>query len=240
MLSFFYGTDRTARLKTVTEYIKTFQNPHVERLNADTFSKRVIDASLERLSLFGDIQVVILEECATSVPEIFEYIKKNIDGIVSSPTVVIVAQDSFLKKDQKYFSNDNISIVHTGDERKEVVRSKTLFALTDALAANSKKDVWVLYIKECEKGTRTEEIFGVLFWMLKILRIRLEKNITEADISKLGIHPFVWQKAGKGAKNFTKEKLDRMITSLVSLFHNSRNKGIDMQVLLEEWILREV
>jgi DNA polymerase III delta subunit len=240
MLSFFYGTDRTTRLEAVTEYIKTLQNPHVERLNEDTFSERVINTSLDRTSLFGDTQVVILEDCATNNQDIFEYIKKNTDAIISSQTVVIATQDSLLKKDQKYLSHPDISIQHTGDEKKEGNRSKTLFALTDALAEKSKKDVWVLYLKECEQGTRVEEIFGVLFWILKILRLRHEKDIGEAEISKLGIHPFVWQKAGRGAKNFTKEKLDNMIVSLTTLFHDARKKGIDLEILLEEWILREI
>lgn len=240
MLSFFYGTDRAARLEAVTEYIKTLEHPHVERLNDDTFSERVFDASLQRTSLFGGTQVMILEDCVISNGDIFDFFKKNMDAIVSSQTVVVVTQDSFLKKDQKYFSHPDISIRHTGDEKKDGGRSKTLFALTDALAANSKKDVWVLYLKECEQGTRPEEIFGVLFWMLKILRLRHEKDITEKDLSTLGIHPFVWQKAGYGAKNFTKEKLDDMIVSLTTLFHDARKKGMDLEVLLEEWILREI
>ncbi len=240
MLSFFYGTDYRARLEAVTLYIKTLQNPHVERLTADTFSERVFNASLERNSLFGDAQVVILEDCATSNGDVLQFLKNNIDAIVVSPTVVIATQDSFLKKDQKYFTHPDISIEHTGDEKREGIRSKTLFALTDALAANSKKDVWVLYLKECEQGTRPEEIFGVLFWMLKILRLRHEKDIRETELSKLGIHPFVWQKAGHGAKNFTKEKLDGMIVSLTIIFHEARKKGIDLEILLEEWILREI
>jgi hypothetical protein len=83
-------------------------------------------------------------------------------------------------------------------------------------------------------GLSAEEIIGTLWWQLKTLRLAmLTKSAEEA-----GVKDFPYNKAKRALKNFKDGEIETLSLRLLNLYHDGHAGKCDIDLALEEWVLR--
>jgi len=110
-----------------------------------------------------------------------------------------------------------------------------VFSLTDAIGRRDRKSAWVIFQETVLSGLSPEELHGTIFWQIK--NILLVKRSGEISASTLGMKPFVFNKTASFAKNFSESELKKMISEIVSMYHNARKGGVPIEAGIERFIL---
>ncbi len=229
MLFVFAGKDavqvRQAAHKKIGELNK--QNDEVERIDADSYMPNIVVDAIESSSLFGGSQIVLIDE-PQSDEDLIDEVEKNLKEIGQSDNTFVVIEGVVkapLKK--KYQKHGEFIEVETKEEKS----TYNVFAFTDALLAKDKKQLWLL-LQESE-GVPREEIIGVLFWQIKILRLAERTSSPE----EAGQKPFVYNKAKRALSKFKEGEVDALSRSLIEIYHKAHQGEGDMEVMFEEWTL---
>jgi DNA polymerase III delta subunit len=107
------------------------------------------------------------------------------------------------------------------------------FALSDALLNRNRKDLWMLLLEAKQRGTAAEETHGIIWWQMKAVKLAIEsKDAKEADLS-----PFVFTKAKRAEKIFSKEELGTMLFQLTSMYHDAHRGEKELWDEMEKWAL---
>src|SRR3989344_5543768 len=112
-------------------------------------------------------------------------------------------------------------------ERKYIVYVGGVFENKDI------KEAWVLYQKALAADISPEEVHGILFWQVKNIAVVQEAR----DSKESGLSPFVFMKAKQFASRFKEGEIETKATELVSLFHEGRRGGSELDIALERFIL---
>lgn len=179
-------------------------------------------------SLFSGKQVFLLDTPSERI-EAYEDIMGDLELLKESVHDFILIEHAILAGDKKKFS--------AYGEMHEIVGEKKVsfntFALTDALCMRDKKTLWLLLMDAWKAGVPNEEIVGILFWQVKILRL-VEKT---ESAEEAGQKPFVYQKAKRALGKFKSGELERLSRELLVLYHEGHMGKADMSLALEKWVL---
>ncbi|MBP9843102.1 MAG: hypothetical protein KBC62_03795, partial [Candidatus Pacebacteria bacterium] len=108
------------------------------------------------------------------------------------------------------------------------------FTIAEALAKKDKRQIWVLLQQARLLGIRDEETIGILWWQLKALR--LAKRTNTPDEANMKEYPF--KKAKQALRNFKDGEVEALSRSLLELYHLAHQGKRDMDMALEEWVLK--
>ena len=247
MLYFLHGDDTSNSRKKLKSLLDSLfakkPNAGFFKLEADNFS----EAKLEELSggqgLFERKYIVqmdgLFEDKNTA-----ELLLQKITDLKNSENVFIFIERKvgrpILKKIKKVADKiQEFSLRKTAGKSDAVgggsaAADFNIFSLADAFGQGDKKKLWVLYQKARMKNISPEEVSGILFWQLKCLfQVRDARNAKEA-----GLKPFVFTKAKNFSQNYSKEKLLKMSSDLVAIYHEARRSGLVFDLGLEKFILK--
>ncbi len=232
MIYVFYGTDRegaVAKLHSTLQILKG-KKPDAERItfSPENWEESAFEASIERQGLFEKKSIVVLDSLLSYAPA-KEFVMEHLVEMEESENVFLILEKSILAGPLGKIKKVSEKV----EEFKAVEgRRFTPFPLSDAWARGDKKNAWVLY-QEALKKMSPEEIHGALFWQVKAMI--LASNSKSAKES--GLSPFVFSKSASFAKGKSQEKLKRTLGELLSLYHDARKGGGELEIALERFIL---
>lgn len=234
MIYLMHGTDhKKARDKTraLTDALqKKKPDALFYRITTQNYAENPIESLVSGQGLFESKYIVFYDNIFEA-KEIKEKLTVALAEIKESDNIFI-----FLEKEIDKKTLDKIS--KYAEKVQEFTASETKkkkeynpFAISDALHARDKKRLWMLLLEAKNKGNAAEEIHGIIWWQVKVLKLAsMSKNAKEADLS-----PFVFSKAKVSADGFSKEQIDGMLSDLVSMYHDAHRGEKDFWVELERW-----
>lgn len=190
----------------------------------------ILSDLLGSVSLFGGEKVVVFDTLSES-KEVFEDCISCVKELGASKNHFILIEGTLLAGDKKKLSGHADTFVELTKEKGETFNA---FSLTDAYTARDKKRLWLLLNEAWQYGLSNEEIAGVLFWQIKILRLVARTKSAE----EAGQKPFVYDKAKRALQNFKPGELDQMSRDLLAVYHDGHNGKCDMRIALEKWVLQ--
>ncbi len=229
MLKVFYGTDRTAvRDAAQKEYEKVGVAPTI--IEDMTYVSGAVASAVGAASLFGGTECFVLD-----TPSGDDDFEKEVTGslkeLAASQNIFIVLESALLADAKKKYGKHTTTIEEFAATKSERFNS---FAIAEALAKKDKKNMWVLLNQAQAAGLRNEEIIGMLWWQLKALRLaRLTSSAEEA-----GMKDFPYKKATQSLRNFKGGEVEQLSRSLLELYHLAHQGKRDMDLALEEWVLK--
>ena len=123
---------------------------------------------------------------------------------------------------------------------REMVKGKineNIFALTDAIGANNKGRALELIAHEIEAGAAETYLLFMIIRQFKIMlqvRVGMDQNLSPKEIaSELKIHPFVVQKSFGQVRNFSSEKLIKIISKLIQVDSDMKSGKQDLLTALD-------
>lgn len=236
MIYFFYGTDHSKIKesfdKLLASLLKKRNDATVVRISDENYEANPLQSLIESQSLFGGNYIVVLFKQFINEDiknDFLTYIKE----INESKNLFLVVEEYLSSADLKKIEKNSEKVVEYNEKEKNEIQRFQIFSLTDALGAKDKKLLWTLYQKALSHNVSPEEVHGILFWQIKSLLTAYEsKSAQEA-----GMKPFVYSKAKGYLKNYSETELKILSSKLVSLFHDSRRGGPDLNEALEGFIL---
>ena len=236
MLYVYYGEDiDTARRKvqkTVVAMLGKSPDALHFRITTDSLIEYDIDELTLSQGLFKSEYIVVLDTLfQTKEGEVF--VLENLQKLKEAPHPFLLLEGKLLavtrKKLEKYAEKVN---EFTLTEKK--VKEYNIFALSDALGARDVRRLWTLFREAKERGTKDEEIHGILFWMMKSLVI-VSKTTQASDA---GMKPYTFQKAKANLHNFTTQRdVEKKCATLTLLPQRARREGVTLEIFLEQFIL---
>ena len=231
MLYVFFGKDAiTVREKAFAQMgTLTTDALAIVRVTDEEYCEGMLAAFAEGVSLFGEIQVILLD--TPSSDAVFnEAVLMNAEVLAQSQNHFVIIEESLLAPQKKIYTAHAQKIEEC---QGDTVAKFNTFALTDAFLKRDKKLLWMLYSQAKEAGVSNEEIAGILFWQIKLLRVVEKTKNSEAS----GQKPFVYNKAKRALMNFKKGELHTLSRTLVQLYHDGHGGKVDMGNALEQWVL---
>lgn len=235
MLYLFYGTDETkTRAKvqdTVAALLKREPNASHVHFNEETFTQELLLEHLGGQGLFAGRVLVVLDHILGDKDKKEEFLEQLKD-IKTSENIFILLEGKLDKKTANRLENQSektqeFSLKPTTSNLKP---SFSIFKLTDALGNRSRKKAWVEYQRALRSGSRPEEIHGMLFWQTKSMLLVAQKATS-------GLKPFVVSKSKSFLNNWTEDELKKLSSNLVSIYHNSRRGGPELEIAIEQLVL---
>lgn len=199
------------------------------QLSAETYTPGVLAEMASASSLFTDQEVVLVDSFSLD-EETFEELLASVEALATSTNIFVVIEDALTAEQKKVFSTHAIKMVEV---KKAATKKFNPFLLADGLAHRDKKSLWLLLNEAWRNGVSNEEIVGILFWQIKVLRLaECTRSASEA-----GQKPFVYDKAKRALQKFKKGELEKMSREVVSMYHDGHLGKRDMSLALERWVL---
>ena len=122
----------------------------------------------------------------------------------------------------------------TKEEKLEAIGEKIdFFEYADVFASGDKKNIWAKYREAVDKGVPAEEIHSIFFWQARtMLSAVLSKTQAES-----GLKPFPYQKGRSAGLKYGEERLRKINSQLVSVYHEAHRGEGDLYNGLERIIL---
>ncbi len=226
MLYVYYGTDEVAARSAA---LAALGKKEVVRVEGRDYVEGQLLSLAEGNSLFGGTSAYLLDTPSDN-QSFFDAVLDNAEQLSESPHLFVVVDKALLAADKKILSKSVGEIV---EFKKVATATFNQFALTDALAARDKRQLWLLLQESWQHGSATEEIIGILWWQLKTMRLAaLTKTATEA-----GMKDFPYRKAKSALSVFPLALVEEKSLSLTKLYHDARWGKGSMDQLLEMWVL---
>lgn len=226
MLYVYYGSDTN---KVRAEALAKLETTNFSRIEASNFNVGQVLSSAEGQSLFGGNEAYLLDNPSEN-SEYWNEVLNGLDTLAKSEHLFVLVEAAILAEDKK-------KITKFAAEITEYKKTKTdefnQFALTDALAARDKRQLWLLLQESLKNGSVAEEIIGILWWQLKTMRLAaLTASATEA-----GMKDYPYKKAKAALLKFPLPLVVEKSRSLTALYHDARSGKGDMLEQLEVWTL---
>jgi DNA polymerase III delta subunit len=233
MLAVFFGSDQMAVREEVHKYIDSIieVGQDIERIEGDGLEKGALISLASSEVLFGKPPVYLIDTLSNQT-EMFEDLLEQLEVLAKSPFYFVVLEKDLNANSKKQFTK-HASVIN---EFKKSTENKTFnsFLLAEALVNKDKKQLWILLQEARKNNISSEEIIGILWWQLKTIRLaKLTKNAEEA-----GVKDFPYNKAKRALKNFKDGELETLSLNLLTLYHNGHAGKRDIDLALEEWVLR--
>jgi len=187
---------------------------------------------LDSASLFGDQPSVVFtdDEASEIEKDILESVSKSPNQFLlfGKETIAFVKVLEKLKAD--------ISVVK---DPKELVKKETplVFKITNAISAGDKKMTWLNFMASMEAGEPAESIHGGLLWFFKNLYL-YELSLKEKFSH--GINPYVASGLKSALNKIGENRSKEIYKELTFLLSNSRFKGTDTNIAIEDFILKKI
>lgn len=220
MLYILEGVDRDQKQKELQKIIKKHSPDTVLRFEA--WNEGVVEY-IDSVDLFGETKLVVLYDAVLDDIVSFAEDLKN-----SKNTFVCMYNKSLTVQQKKLVAG--IELVSCLSSKKSDPEFNT-FALTDALVARDKKNLWVLYQKARKQGVSEQEIVPILVWQLKTMVL-----VAKTSVSESGLKPFVYNKTKKSLEKYSLSEIENLYTQFVSMYHGAR-RGSVLHTDLERAIL---
>ena len=232
MLHVYYGADRTRVRNQAADFATQNLPPDGTQtiIDAQNYAPGVVADALGATSLFGGEEWFLFDTPSTEA-DFADEVKTNLKEMAESENVFIVLEGALLAAAKKTFTKHAATIEEFAATKAE--RFNT-FAIADALTARDRRKLWVLLQEARLEGLAPEEIIGVLWWQVKSLRLaELTKSANEA-----GMKDFTYNKAKRALTKFKPGEVLALSYSLMSLYHDGHSGVRDINLALEQWILR--
>jgi len=231
MLHAFFGTDTVGVREKVHAFVVSNEEKGSElvRILPEQFVPSALEDAAGSTSLFGSEYIFVIDTPSEDA-SMFDYVFGHLDILKESPHTFVLIEGELKAAEKK-------ALTRHAEELVEVTGGKAerfnVFGFADALGRRDKKSLWILCATAKGEGVTAEEIIGILFWQLKVLRLVSRTSSPEES----GQKPFVFNKA-KGALNKFKEgELDVLSRSLLRLYHDGHGGVHDIDLALERWVL---
>ena len=139
-------------------------------------------------------------------------------------------EQSLFKEYQGVFEGEE----ETTKEKKSFVWSFSPFALQDAIGDKNAKKAWIEYHRIRISRIEAEEIIHKIINKVRDMNMIL----SGAGAEDLNMKDFPYNKSKEDLKNWKPEELKRFYTDLVSIYHESRMGGEDVDTALEKILLK--
>lgn len=233
MLTVFYGNDqikvRSEAHKYIDSLVKTGQT--VVRIESDNYEAGQLLNLSSATVLFG-VSPIYLIDTLSNQADSYEELLETLESLATSTENFVVIEKDLNASDKKHFAKqtDNLN-----EYKKAGVETRfNVFAMAEALVNKDKRQLWVLLQEAKRNGLSAEEIIGTLWWQLKTLRLAtLTKSAEEA-----GVKDFPYNKAKRALKNFKDGEIESLSFKLLNLYHDGHRGECDIDLALEEWVLK--
>jgi DNA polymerase III delta subunit len=232
MLYVYYGTD------TIGVRQRAFSQLHkaeaggasVTRIESEQYMPGLLADLVGAVSLFGGTQAYLLDT-PSSDSDFNEGVLNHLSAFAESPSIFVVIEGSLLAPEKKLYAPHATEF----EEVKGAAAERyNIFALADAFSRKDKKSLWLLLQEARLAGLSAEEIIGTLWWQLKTLRLA---SVT-GSAAEAGMKDFPYQKAKRSLVHFKPNELTTLSQQLLTLYHDGHGGRRDIDVALEEWVLK--
>jgi DNA polymerase III delta subunit len=232
MVKLFYGNDVVGVRHATTKWLESFEKTDltIVRYTADGYVPGLIKNLLSSVSLFGGASVVVFDSPREDVLFNTE-LQECLAELVAATELFAVIEQSLLAAELKPYKTAGVDC----EEFKKTSEDRfNPFSLNEALLLRDKKILWVLLQEAKQKQIPTEELIGIVWWQLKVLRLAACTNTAaEADQKD-----YPYKKAKQALSRFKSGELESLSASLLQVYHDGHGGVRDIDVALEEWVLR--
>lgn len=209
MFNFYVGTDAEKVRSAVYKELAQAKKENVRITDAHSLSD-LTSVLQQGESLFGEKKMIVLDSLlGGSNEELATKLLSSLAFLRKSKERFVVVEGSIDASTRKMIEK-HAEHTFRFDLPKKAERN-TIFDLANAMQSGNKKTLWIAYHRELQKGSAPEAIQGVLFWAAKQM-----VQARSSDVS------------GKG---------HMLLTELVSLPHEARRNGFDLEYALERFVL---
>jgi DNA polymerase III delta subunit len=253
MLYVFHGSDTHTTLTKATSLVASLRAKKPDasyvRVEAGQWTPSIIEEHLGGQGLFSNKYIIFLDR-VTENAEAKEQLPEFIEALKESSNIFILLETKLNAELKKAVEKYAEKVVECGKEDKVGAGAGgsfgngaagsfgksddfNVFALADALGSRDRFKAWSLFRQAIDAGVQPENISGTLFWQMKSMMLAREaKSAGEA-----GVSPFVFTKAKKHAGNYSKEELQNLATSLITIYHEGHRGRGDIELGLERMML---
>ncbi len=238
MIYLFYGSDQDkARGKwrqVITAFEKKYPDGVIFRFDTEHWDAGQFEELAVSTSLFaaeGEKRLVVCDRvlendaAAAAVEQLAVVLSE-------SPTVFAFLEQEIEGGTLKAFEKSEAKVEEFVAKAKATAPGFNPFALSDALAARDRKQLWLVYQESLAAGMSEEEIFWKLAWQVKSL-LTVQNSKTPPKTMK----PFVLQKSQRALRNFKPGELEALSGELIALWHDARRGQRDFEIGLEKLVL---
>jgi DNA polymerase III delta subunit len=229
MLAVFYGSDRTSvvnQAHKATNLAKT----EVVTIEARDFISGQFTEWAASESLFSEALTYLIDTPSSQADFETECLEALAD-LAASPHQFYVLEGPLLAAVKKQYSKHADTIEEFSATKAERFN---VFALADALCRKDKKTMWMILAEARLLGLPDEELIGILWWQLKLLRLAGLTNSAE----EAGVKSYPYQKAKRALVAFSEDDILRLSNSLLRLYHDGHKGKVDLALSLERWVLK--
>lgn len=234
MLYVFFGNDtskvRQSALEKLADLQEKFPDLMVEKIEVEDYVPSILINAISNTALFSGRIAYYLDQPSENI-EFFNEVRELASALNSSINYFIISDGNFLAEDKKIFKTTSSEII---EYKKETSKTFNIFQMTDALVNCDKRTLWFLLQEAKSNGLSAEEIIGTLWWQLKVINLA-EKT---RSASEAGIKDFPYNKAKRALKNFKQGQIANFTRGLLALYHDGHHGKRDINLALEEWVLK--
>ncbi|MEI6304474.1 MAG: hypothetical protein WCP09_00440 [Candidatus Taylorbacteria bacterium] len=224
MLYVYHGTDigrsRDKAHKLVESLRARKPDASYVPINADGWNTSIIEEHLGGQGLFSNKYIVFLDR-VTENADAKEQIGDMVSPMNESSNIFVVLEGKLLTSLKKAFDEGAEKVVVTDLVAAGKVfgggSDFNVFALGDAVASRNRASSWTIYRQAVDCGIGSESILGTLFWKVKTMIV---------------------SSGGKGSTKYSKVELEKLLTSIVRLYHDGHRGLIDMELGTEKLLLQ--
>lgn len=206
-----------------------------EKVDADSWDPAIIESHLGGQGLFSSKYIVFVDR-VTENAEAKEALSGLMPAMQESGNIFIVLEGKLnadLKKAVMKSAEKSVESEPKVKKNFFADSGPNVFALADALGSREPFKAWSVYRQIIDVGVEPENILGTLFWQAKSMALAAgAKSATEA-----GLSPFVYTKAKRGAGNYSSEELGRLLSDLITLYHDGHRGRRDLELGTERLLL---
>ncbi len=231
MLYLYFGNDAPKVRHKAFQFIETLTKGEVlaTHVTKENYAPGMILEYAEGTSLFGSTEVIVIDTVSED-DTVFQETLGLLPVMAQSANHFVFIESTLTAPMKKKIQTHTTMIEEIKGETKERFNA---FLLTDAYLRKDKKSLWLLLMEAWNAGVSNEEIIGILFWQVKMLRLALRTKSAE----EAGQKPFVYSKAKRALTQFKKGEPDTHSEQLLSLYHDGHQGKVDTALALEKWTL---
>jgi DNA polymerase III delta subunit len=238
MLYIFHGSDIDKSRDKAHSLLNSLRTKKPDasfvKVEADEWNAEMVKSHLEGQGLFSNKYIIFLDR-VTEKTDARDELLDILPDMKSSANIFIILEAAVKAEFKKAFDKHAEKVVESELVESKVSTKKPMdvFALADALGSKDAFKSWSLYRQAVDSGIEAENIIGTLFWQAK--SIMLAKNTSSA--SESGLNPFVYSKSKKYAQNFSDEGIKKLLTELITLYHDGHRGVVDLELSVERLML---
>lgn len=229
MLRIYFGTDELKIRTTAHAYLnEVVGSGEVYKIEPDNYQTGQIASACGAQSLFGGGEVYLIDTPSQNAELAAECFKLT-TAMEQAPATFVVIEGPLLVAAKKAWSPGELIEYKAG-----AAEQNNPFVLAGALSDKDRRTLWFLLCAAKAKGQAAEALIGILWWQLKTLRLAA----TTSTAAEAGLKDFPYNKAKRALRNFKPGELERLSLSLLELYHAGHKGEQDIDLALEEWVLR--